>query len=245
MDSAGGNFLAPNSNYQVTSPADLKTGWAVTSLVFGIANFLLLGIFFLPSIAGIVVSVVALNKIKRYPREYGGQGLAIGGLVTNIVSVVVLIPVMIIAAIAIPNLLASRRAANESAAIRAVRTIHAAQQTYQSTYGNGSYGTLAELQGGSLIAPELANGVKSGYRFKVEVFPGSKGVPAAFAVTAVPTEYGASGRRSFFVDESGIIRGEDNNGLEASKSTPPVNFNPRYRERDSDVSRSSRNRDDD
>ncbi len=245
VDSASANFHAPHSDYRVTSPEDLKTGWAVTSLVFGIANFLLLGIFFLPTIAGIVVSVVALNKIKRYPHEYGGKGLAIGGLVTNIVSVVVLIPVMVIAAIAIPNLLAARRAANEGAAIKAVRTLHAAEQTYQATYGNGSYGSLAELQSGSLITPELASGVKSGYRFKVEVFEPSKGIPATFAVTAVPTEYGSTGRRSFFVDESGVIRGEDNNGLEANKSTPPANLNRRYAERDSNTSRASRYGDDD
>src|SRR6185436_7816783 len=111
-----GTFTASYPGYNVP-PAELKTGLAITSLVLGIANFLLLGIFLLPTVVGIVVSVVALNKIKRQPNEYGGKSLAVGGLVTNIVSVVVLVPVMVIAAIAIPNLLAARRAANESAAI--------------------------------------------------------------------------------------------------------------------------------
>src|SRR6185436_10865300 len=103
-----GTFTASYPGYNAP-PAELKTGLAITSLVMGIANFLLLGIFVLPTIAGIVVSAVALNKIKRYPHEYGGKSIAVGGLVTNIVSIVVLIPVMLIAAIAIPNLLAARR----------------------------------------------------------------------------------------------------------------------------------------
>ena len=91
----------------------------------------------------------------------------------------------------------------------------------------------------------MARDIRSGYRFKVEVFNASSESPATFSVMAVPAEYGASGRRSFFVDETGVIRGEDNHGLEASKSTPPVNFNQRYPERDSEMSRSSRYGDND
>ena len=234
------NFSATYSSCNA-APADLKTGLAITSLVMGIANFLLLGVFVVPTIIGIVVSVVALNKIKSQPHEYGGKSLAVGGLVTNIVSVVLLIPVMMIAAIAIPNLLASRRAANESAAIRSLIVLHQAEQSYQSTTGKGiNYGTLSDLQSDSLISADMARDVRSGYRLKLEVFPASSGSPAAFTVIAVPAEYGSSGRRSFFVDETGVIRGEDNHGLEASKSTPPVNLNRRSQERESEVSRSSR-----
>jgi type II secretory pathway pseudopilin PulG len=238
VESPGANFPASYSNYSVTPPAQLKTGLAVTSLVMGIANFLLLGIFVLPTIAGIVVSVVTLNKINRYPHEYGGKGLAIGGLVTNIVSFVALVPVMIIAAIAIPNLLAARQAANEGAAMRSLRVLSQAEQTYQATTGRGNYGTPNDLQSDSLISADLAREVRSGYRFKVEVFKATSESPAAFAVMAVPTEYGSSGRRSFFIDETGVIRGEDNHGLEASKSTPPVNVNRDYRDRGLETRRS-------
>lgn len=240
VDGPSENFPASYSSYHVQPQTDLKTGWAIASLVLGIANFLLLGIFLVPTIIGIVVSAVALKKIKQYPDEYGGKSIAVGGLVTNIVSVVVLIPVMVIAAIAIPNLLAARRAANEGAAIRTLRILHSAEQTYQATYGRGEYGSLADLQRGALISNDLATGVKSGYRWKVEVYQASSNSPAAFVVMAVPTEYGSSGRRSFFVDESGVIRGEDRDGLEANKSTPPVNLNQRYPDRESEMSRSSR-----
>ena len=65
-----GTFTAPYPNYNAP-PAELETGLAITSLVIGIANFLVLGIFLLPTIVGIFVFVVALNKRKRYPHEYG------------------------------------------------------------------------------------------------------------------------------------------------------------------------------
>ncbi|MGZ8848348.1 MAG: hypothetical protein ACXW3C_17945 [Pyrinomonadaceae bacterium] len=75
---------------------------------------------------------------------------------------------------------------------------------------------------------------------KVEVFKATTDRPAAFGVVAVPTDYGSSGRRSFFVDETGVLRGEDRQGVEANKSTPPVNFNRDYREDRSDTRRSAR-----
>jgi hypothetical protein len=84
----------------------------------------------------------------------------------------------------------------------------------------------------------MAREVRSGYRFKLEVFPASGASPAAFALIAVPTEYGSSGRRSFFIDEAGVIRGEDNHGLEANASTPPVNLNRDYREKGLEARRS-------
>src|SRR5438046_9363276 len=114
-DQPGGNVTTYYANHNVAPTGDLKTGWAIASLVMGISNFLLLSIFLVPSIVGIVISVVALNKIKRFPHVYGGKGLAVGGLVTNIVSVAALIPVMIIAAFAIPNSLGSHRAADDGA----------------------------------------------------------------------------------------------------------------------------------
>src|SRR5262245_52387694 len=136
-------YYPPNTN---PFPEELKNGWAIGSLVSGILNFLLLGILVVPTIVGMVISVVALKKLKRQPFEYGGKGMAVSGLVLNIVSAVALIPVLLIAAIAIPNLIAARRAANEGSAINALRTIHGAEMTYQATEGGGyDFGTLAEL----------------------------------------------------------------------------------------------------
>lgn len=123
----------------------------------------------------------------------------------------------IIAAIAIPNLLASRRAANEGSAQQSLRTIHSAQATYQATTGNGAFaGDLQTLRGQSLIDPVLgagaagAAGVKSGYNFQiVGVVPPSTGVLAQFGAQADPqTKSGASqsGTRTFGVTEDGVLR---------------------------------------
>src|ERR1700674_5877529 len=76
----------------------------------------------------------------------------------------------IIAAIAIPNLLASRRAANEGSAQSSLRTIHSSEAVYQATQGNGNFGTLANLMPQTLVDSVLgqtsaAASAKSGYVF--------------------------------------------------------------------------------
>ncbi len=82
---------------------------------------------------------------------------------------IVVVIIGIIAAIAIPNLLAARRSANEGSAVSAMRTLHGAQMTYASTYGNGEYAPLIVNLGGTtgLIDAVLASGTKSGYTFVV------------------------------------------------------------------------------
>src|SRR5438034_5713078 len=78
----------------------------------------------------------------------------------------------IIAAIAIPNLLASKRAANEGSAQSSIRTIHSSEAVYQSTIGNGQFGVLKvadepaagqSLTGQNLVDTVLGSGSKSGY----------------------------------------------------------------------------------
>src|SRR3979411_594435 len=73
----------------------------------------------------------------------------------------------IIAAIAIPNLLASRRVANEGSAQQTLRTVHSSEATYQATAGAGNFGDFAALRAGSLIDSVLAGGTKSGYTFAI------------------------------------------------------------------------------
>jgi prepilin-type N-terminal cleavage/methylation domain-containing protein len=124
---------------------------------------------------------------------------------------VVVIIIAIIAAIAIPNLLASRRAANEASAISSLRTIHSSEATYFSTTGaNASYGTLVQLSGQSLIDNVLgaATSIKSGYQFAVSV---STAAPAGsqYCGTATPTTAppatNRTGDRWFGVSTPGVI----------------------------------------
>ena len=117
----------------------------------------------------------------------------------------------IIAAIAIPNLLASRRAANEGSALSAMRSIHSAQVTYLNTGGAGNYGTLTDLGNERLVDTVLGAGSKSGYTFDCPAANLTAGPPATYFATAVPTYTAAisrTGTRSFVVSDDGIVRGK-------------------------------------
>jgi len=111
----------------------------------------------------------------------------------------------IIAAIAIPNLLASRRAANEASAQQSLRTMVSAEATYQSTSGNGSYGTVATLGTAGLVDSVLGGGAKSGYNFTTGASPAAS--TTAFVLSAAPSTMGTlpTGTREFCVDQSGVM----------------------------------------
>src|SRR5882762_5468436 len=110
----------------------------------------------------------------------------------------------IIAAIAIPNLLASKRAANEGSSIASLRTMTGAQATYQATKGAGEYGSLANLQGEGLIDSVLGGGSKSGYAYTVAPLASvAGGLPARFDAGSKPETFGgigATGTRSFYTN---------------------------------------------
>ena len=215
-----------NSSYdELTGEEGPNKGLATASLVLGIIGFFTVGIIGVGAIVGIILAAKALSRIKHDPWQYGGRGMAIAGLVLNIVSLVSVPPTGIIAAIAIPNLLASRRAANEGSAQSSLRTLHAAEATYQATKGAGNFGTLSELAAEGLIDSRLATGTKSGYKFTVELTTNEMNYPG-FAVVGVPMTYGgveATGTRSFYVDETGVIRGGDKLGRPATKEDLPLN----------------------
>jgi type IV pilus assembly protein PilA len=130
--------------------------------------------------------------------------------------------ILIIAAIAIPNLLRSRIAANEASAVQSMRAINTAQATYYSTYGTG-YAPLANLGGASpcpnpptatsacILDPFLSQPPfrKSGYTFSIPN-PGALGTVASpnltFQSFADPIAPGQTGVRHFFSDDSNVIR---------------------------------------
>ena len=112
----------------------------------------------------------------------------------------------IIAAIAIPNLLASRRAANEGSAAQSLRTISSAEATYQSTAGGGSYGTMNDLGSQSLVDSVLASGQKSGYNFTTGTAPAASTTTFTAGATPVtPTGITATGTRDFCINQTGVL----------------------------------------
>jgi type IV pilus assembly protein PilA len=128
--------------------------------------------------------------------------------------------ILIIAAIAIPNLLRSRMAANEASAVGSLRTINTAEVTYSTTYPALGFANLSNLGGGAsacassggatsstacLIDDTLANtAIKSGYTFKATAAGGTPNV--TYTSTGIPVAVGTSGQRAFCSDQSGVIR---------------------------------------
>jgi prepilin-type N-terminal cleavage/methylation domain-containing protein len=124
--------------------------------------------------------------------------------------------ILIIAAIAIPNLLRSRMAANEASAVGSLRTINTAEVTYSTTYPALGFANLAALGGAAPCATATSTGaclidnvlagtaVKSGYNFAATAGGGSPAV--TYFSTASPSVPGQSGQRYFCSDQSGVIR---------------------------------------
>ena len=130
---------------------------------------------------------------------------------------IVVVIIGIIAAIAIPNLLASRRAANEASAISAMRTISSSEASYYSTAGaSTTYGTAADLFAVSLIDSVLNQAhaatptAKSGYNYKITQVAAAGAVPASFVDHAVPQVASGvtqTGTRGFCVANEGVVYG--------------------------------------
>ena len=134
---------------------------------------------------------------------------------------IVVVIIGIIAAIAIPNLLAARRSANEGSAISSLRTLHGADMTYAATHGNGSYAgasattgttaSLTELNTVGLVDSVLgsASATKSGYTFVGGRQDASTTSPAMFFFSSVPvqpTGITATGSRRFCIETDGVMK---------------------------------------
>ncbi len=117
--------------------------------------------------------------------------------------------ILIIAMIAAPKLGKTRMYSQEMAAIQHIKTLHTAQAQYYSQFGR--YATsLAELgppasgnagpSAADLIPGDLASGEKGGYKFNLQA------TPTGYAINAEPTQFNTSGSRTFFSDQSLVIR---------------------------------------
>ena len=139
---------------------------------------------------------------------------------TLIELMIVVAIIAIIAAIAIPNLLRARLASNESAAIGALRTISTAQATFQSSAGTdldgdgtGEYASALDTLAGQTPAYideviGLAPYQKSGYTFFTSTDQAGN-EEIQYIATAIPIVWQRTGNRTFYVDESGVVRGSD------------------------------------
>ena len=129
--------------------------------------------------------------------------------------------ILIIAAIAIPNLMRARVSANESSAVGSIRIITSAEISYAAAYSDVGFATtLSNLGGpvgatcvpstssGCFIDSALSSGTKSGYTFAVQVgsTPASGGVNLSYSVVATPQLPNLTGIRSFCSFEDAVVR---------------------------------------
>jgi type IV pilus assembly protein PilA len=161
---------------------------------------------------------------RRHPSSAAGFSL--------IELLIVVAIILVIAAIAIPNFIRSRMAANEAAAVSGLRNLSTAEVVYSTTYGLGYAASLATLgppAGGGppgptaaeLIDVIMAAGTKSGYVYTYTAgAPDATGKINDYQINADPLQVGATGTRHFFVDESGIIR--QNLAGKAGITDPPI-----------------------
>ena len=136
----------------------------------------------------------------------------------------------IIAAIAIPNLLKSRQAANEASAIGSVRTLGSAEATYQSTTGGGKNFalSLAALSGDGQVDSALGGGNKSGFAFGLSGAAATTGLPSYFDSTAVPQSTGTfgTGNRCFSSNETYVIYSKAGSAVTTGAPPPTGNRIP-------------------
>src|SRR5262249_30470855 len=152
-----------------------------------------------------------------------GKVMAIIGVGLNGFSMVVVLP--IIAALAIPNLLASRIAANEASARATLRMIGSAEAQYQSTITNGKQlGSIDQLVETGFLPGGIET--KNGYKFEIkptEIWARS-GSEYRFEAFATPAAYNSSGRLSYYTCQDLVIRGADKSGKQAGSGDAPIDM---------------------
>jgi len=187
---------------------------AILGIAFGTAGAMFgLAVAFSVIPVALITGIVALIRANKRPHEYGGKGFAIAGIVLSGLEIVA---IPLIAAIAIPNLLAARRSANEASAIATVRRLSDAESKYMSSMQNtcGSMETLISM---GLVDKTLSTNEKSGYRFEVVDGPNDCEIHAFPSVSQGVT---ATGNRSFYTSSTDAwkIRVSERNGSRAGKS---------------------------
>jgi len=144
------------------------------------------------------------------PEKFPDKGFSLVELL------IVLLIIGIIAQMAIPHLMQSKLAANEASAITTVRSVLNAETLYVTTAGAGKYGTMANLVSGMLVDSVVGSSTKDGYVFSISLGAAN----TSFSLAARPMGYTTSGIRSFYADETAVIRYTTADSAANSGSSP-------------------------
>ncbi|HYX53482.1 MAG TPA: DUF4190 domain-containing protein [Candidatus Limnocylindrales bacterium] len=205
---------APNagSPYQPLpyAPTD---GKATASLVLGILS--LLGFSIVAGLPAVILGHISRSNISSSGGRLKGKGVALGGLITGYIGISI-VPILIIAAIAIPNLLKSRQSANASSAQATIRNVNTAQVIYSTAHPEKGYALdLATLGADSStgIDRQLSRNycqsgtwcIKSKYKYSLTGFCNVDGLCKDYVIVATPLD-GNVATRSFCSTSDAVIR---------------------------------------
>ena len=195
--------LSPPPSNLLTGPPE-TSGKAIASLVCGL-------LFFIPFafVVAIVFGHLALSEIRQSAGRLRGDGMALAGLILGYLWIAGIPIILILAAIAIPNLLRARIAANESSAIASMRTLNNAEMAYPESHPDRGYAcALSDLAEDRLINNSLARGRNAGYAIDLmQCSPGDQGgANVKYRVWAHPLVSNQTGVRSFCSDESLVMK---------------------------------------
>lgn len=192
-------------------------GKATGSLILGILSLLCFS--FLAGIPAVILGHMSRKNIRQSMGRLKGDGMALAGLIMGYISVAFIPVILIIAAIAIPNLLRSKITANDRAAASVMRTLNTAQVVYSTTYPTKGYArdlpTLGPGPGGTCASPsdtyacsiddDLANrNVKGGYRFSM--IATCDNTCSDYLIIAAPITEGSTGSKTYCSTSDAVIR---------------------------------------
>lgn len=118
--------------------------------------------------------------------------------------------------------IANEVSTNEAAVMATLIAINTAEAKYITKFGGGNYGTLEQLEKAELIDKSKSSSAQHGYLFELKISATRPASSAMFGISATPQTYGLSGRSSFFIDQSGVLRGTDKEGGTADATDPAI-----------------------
>jgi type IV pilus assembly protein PilA len=215
--------------FPAPAPEALTSGKALASLVTGIFGL----IFFLPAFAAIILGHISRSEIRKSNGGLKGDGMATAGLVLGYGMIAMVPFILIIAAIAIPNLLRARVAANEASAVASIRTLNTAELSYRTEFPNAGFTCdFSALGGDGISAPTadhaqlidraLTAGEKRGYRYELLNCTHSESDGDKYQVVASPLVRNQTGIRTFCSDETGVVRAGGDSAEECLASGAPI-----------------------
>jgi len=186
------------------------SGKAIASLVCGILHIFPL------FVVAIILGHISLSEIKKSSGRLKGEGLALAGLILGYLGIVFIPIILIVAAIAIPNLLRARIPADEAGAVASVRELSTAEVRYEMMHHAAGFScNFSDLSG--LISSDLIAGFKNGYAFFLQGCDANRAADpiSKFQITAVPKVPNTTGRRAFCTDETAVIRVDQEGSAES------------------------------